>query len=115
MSIKLGAVIASAAKWLIKVNVKAIVTVGRVPEDKDSGSSRAEAVGFMAQPGAIGDDHDGVGWEATHKSADVLPSDFRLGSRPGVGRAIKGAVGFFDFGIGAGVAKRLCYNSVDEV
>ena len=66
MSIKLGAVIASAAKWLIKVNVEAIVTVGRVPEDKDSGSSRAKAVrgGFMAQPRAIGDDHDGVGWEA---------------------------------------------------
>ena len=115
MGIKLGTVIACPAKWLVEVNVEASATVGRVPEDKDPGPSRAEAVGFMAQPGAIGDDHAGVGWEATHKSADVLPSDFRLGSRPGVGRAIKGAVGFFDFGIGAGVAKRLCYNSVGEV
>ena len=30
MSIKLGAVVAGAAKWLIKVDVEAIVTVGRV-------------------------------------------------------------------------------------
>lgn len=115
MSIKLSTVITSAAKWLIKVNVEASVTVGRVPENKDPGPSRAEAVGFMAQPRAIGDDHDGVGWEATHKPADVLPSHLRLGSRPGVGSTITRAARFFDFGIGARVAKRLCNNSVGDV
>lgn len=115
MSIKLGAVVAGAAKWLIKVDVEAIVTVGRVPEDKDSGSSRAKAVGFMAQPRAIGDDHDGVGWEAAHKPADVFPGNFRLGSGTGVGSAIKRAARFFDFGVGARVTERLCNNSVGEV
>ena len=41
MSIKLGTVITSAAKWLIKVNVEASVTVGRVPENKDPGPSKS--------------------------------------------------------------------------
>jgi hypothetical protein len=105
LSIKLSTVITSAAKWLIKVNVEASVTVGRVPENKDPGPSRAEAVGFMAQPRAIGDDHDGVGWQATHKPADVLPSHLRLGSRPGVGSTITRAARFL----------RLCNNSVGDV
>ena len=44
MGIKLGTVIACPAKWMVEVSA----TVGRVPEDKDPGPSRAEAVGFMA-------------------------------------------------------------------
>ena len=56
-----------------------------------------------------------MGWEAAHKPADVLPSNLRLGSGPGVGSAIKGAARFFDLGIGARVTERLRNNRVGEV